>query len=58
MRAILLRVHMSQVFVFGEIDVCVAYNAGTSVLTWVGATHVHICLTVNTLLREKERIHK
>ena len=49
MRAILLRVHMSQVFVFGEIDVCVAYNAGTSVLTWVGATHVHICLTVNTL---------
>ena len=48
MRAILLRVHMSQVFVFGEIDVCVDYNAGSSVLTWNWVTLVDILSTVHT----------
>ena len=48
MRAILLRVHMSQVFVFGEIDVCVAYNAGSSVLTWNWVTLVDILSTIHT----------
>ena len=36
----------------------VVTDARTSILTQVGATHAQICLTVNTLLREKERIHK